>query len=223
MLARPASWPFALTALLSGLAAAEPVPGQAAEKSDSFGAVVAPATLPRGSTAVYGYGGAQEIAAGFRQGLAVFEVEARARFNYFLIAFSAELVLRHTFYRSSAAELAPYLGAGFVYDAGARYFRSGNFEYSGIRALGGLIATYKIAETVRAVGELDVPMDFVLNPAHGYRFFPLAGGGAEVYLGPDITGLLMAQLGVDVLREPLGDPVFYLGYQFRIGLGFRLF
>jgi len=223
MLPRPARWLFTSMALLSGLAAAEPVPREDEEKTDSFGAVVAPAMLPRGATSVYGYGGAQEIAAGFRQGLAVFEVEARARFNYFLVAFSAELLLRHTFYRSSSAELAPYLGAGFVYDAGAGYVRNGNFEYSGVRALGGLIATYKIAETVRAVGELDVPMDFVLNPAHGYRFFPLGGGGAEVQLAPDITALLMAQVGVDVFREPLGEPVFYLGYQFRIGLGFRLF
>src|SRR5262249_22848461 len=110
----------ALTMLLCGLAA-DPASGQSAEKNESFGAVVAPPALPRGATSVYGYGGAQEIAAGFRQGLAVFEVEARARFNYFLLAISGELVLRHAFYLSSATELAPYLGAGFVYDGGARY------------------------------------------------------------------------------------------------------
>lgn len=211
-------------ALPPGAAAAQSASGRVPNQSESFGAVVAPASLPSGASAVYVYAGAQEIAAGSRHGLSLFEVEARARFNYFLLAISAELLLRHTFYRSPTAELAPYLGAGFVFDSGSRYaVKDGNFQYTGIRALGGLIGTYRIAETVRAVGELDIPLDIALNAANGYRFFPLGGGGVEVYLGSGVTGLLMGQLGVDLFREPQGVPVVHLGYQFRVGLGFRLF
>jgi len=210
-------------ALLPPLAAAEPASGQMPDKYESFGAVIAPASLPRGATALYGYAGAQDIAAGFRQGMNFVELEARARLNYFLLTISAELLLRHTFYRSSAAELAPYLGAGFVYDSGSGYIRAGNFQYAGVRAMGGLIATYRLAETVRAVGELDIPLDVTLSVSNGYRFFPLAGGGVEVYLGSDVTGLLMGQFGLDILREPQGVPVVSFGYQLRVGLGFRLF
>ncbi len=224
MLVKPAQWPLALAfVLLPPLAAAEPASGRMPDKYESFGAAIAPASLPRGASAVYGYAGVQDIAAGFRQGMADVELDARARLNYFLLAISAELLLRHTFYQSPAAELAPYLGVGFVYDSGSRYIRAGNFQYAGVRALSGLIATYKLAETVRAVGELDIPLDVALSVSNGYRFFPLAGGGAEVYLGSDVTGLLMGQFGVDVLREPQGVPVVTFGYQLRVGLGFRLF
>lgn len=224
MLRRP-GWGRFVPALVIAplLTAASETRSREADRYESFGAVVAPATLPSGASALYGYAGVQDIAVGFRQGLSSFEFEARARVNYFLLTGSLELLLRHTIYRTPSTAVAPFLGVGGVYDTGSRYLRAGNFQYSGVRALGGVVATYRIAETVRAVGEIDVPLDIALNPSQGYRFSPLAGGGTEIYLGSDVSGLIMAQFGVDSIREPLGVAVVSFGYQVKVGLGFRLF
>ncbi len=203
----------------AGAAAQQPLEG---DKYESFGAVVAPAALPAGTASAYGYAGVQEIGAGYRQGVSALELEARAKFNYFLVAASAEVLLKHALMRGPA-ELAPFFGLGLTYDTGSRYINGANFQYTGARALGGLVATYRLGEIARAIAELDVPLDISLNPSNGTRFAPLAGGGAEVYLGADLTGLIMGQLGVEVLREPQGVPQVSLGYQVRVGLGFRLF
>jgi hypothetical protein len=193
------------------------------DKRQNFGALAAPATLPEGAASAYVYGGAQELAAGYRQGVSSVEVEARAKFNYFLISFAFEVLLKHVIAANESAALAPFLGVGFVHDTGSRYFISDNFKYTGARVLAGAIATYRVSSAVSAIAELDVPLDLSFSPPQVARWTGLAGGGAEIYLGSDFTALLMGQLGVSVAREPLGVPQWSVGYQVRAGFGYRFF
>ncbi|HZI10807.1 MAG TPA: hypothetical protein VE153_10495 [Myxococcus sp.] len=51
--------------------------GASLASEDRLGAVVAPVTLPDGSTSLYGFMGAPELGVGFRQGISGFELEAR--------------------------------------------------------------------------------------------------------------------------------------------------
>lgn len=197
--------------------------GGLADKHTAFGAVLAPATMPSGAAAVYGYAGVQEIGAGYRQGVSSLELEARAKFNYFLLSLALEVLLKHSISRDDAGEVAPFLGVGLVHDTGSHYLRSENFTYTGVRALAGLIGTYRLLDTLSAVGELDVPLDLGFSSPTGLRFNPLAGGGLELYLGGDTTALILGQLGLEVMREPLGVTQVRLGYQIRVGVGFRLF
>jgi hypothetical protein len=219
---RPAILALALVAaLVPSLAGAEG--SSLPDKRETFGGVVAPATLPRASSALYGFVGLPDLGAGYRQGLSDFEIEARAKFNYLQLALALEVLGKYALVRQGELDVAPFLGVGFVGDTGSRYFDTSNFAYLGIRALGGLAATYRLGDTLRLVGQLDVPYDFVLGSEGGLRFTPVAGGGAEIYLGEDISGLLLGQLGVDTMKEPSGVPVTRLGYAVRLGLGFRLF
>ncbi len=195
----------------------------AADKHQVFGAAVAPPTLPEGAASVYGYGGVQELGIGYRQGVSSVELEARAKFNYFLISVAFEVLLKHTVISDGPVALAPFVGVGFVHDTGSRYITSANFHYTGVRALAGLVGAYRLSDVAALVGELDVPLDLSFDPAKGARFAPLAGGGFEVYLGSDVSALLMGQLGLNFVREPLGVPQWGLGYQVRAGFGFRLF
>ena len=194
-----------------------------ADSEEPLGAIVAPASLPQGGSAIYAYGGVPDVAVGYRQGVSVVELEARAKLNYFLLSFAFEVLLKSTVASDNSSALAPYLGVGVVYDSGSHYITSVNFQYTAIRALAGLIYTYRLADLATVIVELDAPLDLTLNPAHGARFTPLVGGGVEVNLSPTVSGLLMGQLGVDYLKEPLGAPQWSLGYQVRAGFGFRLF
>lgn len=193
------------------------------DKRETFGGVVAPATMPRASSSLYGFVGLPDLGAGYRQGLSAFEIEGRAKFNYLQLAIAVEVLGKYALVHSGELDVAPFLGVGFVADTGSRYFDTSNFGYLGIRALGGLAATYRLGDTLRLVGQLDIPYDFVFNSEGGLKFTPVAGGGAEIYLGEDISGLLLGQLGVDVIKEPSGVAVARLGYAVRLGLGFRLF
>ncbi len=223
-LAGAAALPLAI--LLVGSAS----PASAAKKSsdpadndEPLGAIVAPASLPQGASAIYAYGGVPDVALGYRQGVSSVELEARARLNYLLLSFAFEVLLKSTIASDNSSALAPFVGVGIVYDSGSRYITNLNFKYTAIRALAGLIYTWRLGDVASAIGELDAPLDLTLSPAHGIRFTPLAGGGLELYLSPTVTGLLMGQLGVNYLREPLGVPQWSLGYQVRAGFGFRLF
>jgi hypothetical protein len=187
------------------------------------GAVVAPATLPEGAASAYAYGGVQEVGVGYRQGVSSVELEARAKLNYFLLSFAFEALLKRSIVSEGSLAVAPFLGVGIVHDTGSRYLTAPNFQYTGIRALGGAIGTYRLTEVATLVAELDIPLDLSLNPTQGVRFGPLAGGGIEAYLGSDISVLVMGQLGFTFFREPLGVPQWSLGYQLRAGFGFRLF
>ncbi len=51
----------------------------------------------------------------------------------------------------------------------------------------------------------------------------MAGGGAEVYLGEDLSLSAVGELGVEIFKELRGVTQTRLGYGVRLGLGVRLF
>ena len=223
---RPILGAIAFLFFLAGLAphaSAAPKSSDPADSEEPLGAIVAPASLPQGASAIYLYGGVPDVVLGYRQGVSVVEVEARGRFNYILLSYAFEVLLKSTIASDNSSALAPFLGVGIVHDSGSHYITTVNFQYTAIRALAGLIYTYRIGDLATVIAELDAPLDLTLSPANGYRFTPLVGGGFEVNLSPTVSGLLMGQLGVDYLKEPLGVPKWSLGYQVRAGFGFRLF
>jgi hypothetical protein len=188
-----------------------------------MGAVIAPAALPSGASAAYGFLGIQEIGAGYRQGTGGVEFEARATFNYLLLSAGAEVAAKYAAFRSDRIEVAPVLGFGLGLDTGARYFDKANFSYFALRPRIGAVSTFKVTDTLVALATIDVPWAFSVNPTGGTHTRPMAGGGVEVYLGSDMTALVLGQLGVDAIKEPLGVTQVRLGYQLMLGLGFRLF
>ncbi|HLL55518.1 MAG TPA: hypothetical protein VK447_18305 [Myxococcaceae bacterium] len=193
-----------------------------ADRQETFGAVLAPAVLPDGANAFYGFAGVPEVGAGYRQGFSRFELEGRARLDYLRLSLAVEGLGRYPVLSEGPLELAPYAGLGLVGNTGSQHFELENSSFIGLRALGGAVLTYRLMETLRLVGVVDLTFDLPLG-VRGLRFLPLAGGGAELYLGKDITLLALGELGVDVLRPPIGATVTRLGYAFRIGVGFRVF
>ncbi|MBF5042571.1 hypothetical protein FGE12_09180 [Aggregicoccus sp. 17bor-14] len=199
------------------------LPG-AAERQEQFGGAVAPAVLPDGGMSWYGFVGAPELAAGVRSGHSLFELEGRARLDYFRISLALEGLVRARVYERGPLSVAPSLGAGLVLDAGATYLDEDNFDAVFARVTPGLVASYRLSETVYALGLVDLPLDLGLSPGGARRFQALGGGGIEAYLGEDVSLLVAGQLGVDALRErPAEDWTTRLGYTLRLGVGFRLF
>src|SRR5207248_7334633 len=129
---------------------------QLAERQ-TFGAAVAPAVLPRGTAAAYGWVGAPEIAGGYRQGFGSFEVEGRGAFDYLDLSFSGEFLARYDAWHNIDFALAPLIGVALVADTGSRYFDPFNFAHLGIRPRLGVVGTGRLGETVQAVAELDLP------------------------------------------------------------------
>lgn len=179
--------------------------------------------LPAGGTAVYGFLGAQEIGGGYRQGLLGIELEGRVAFNYLLLETSGEILAKKTLLELGDAEVAPFLGIGLLYDSGSRYFDTSNFQHLGVRPRVGVAASYRILETLSAIAQLDVPWDIAVNPAQGWRFGALLGGGAEIFVGGGFSVGLLGQVGLDAIKEPQGVPQARVGYQVKLGLGYRLF
>lgn len=209
---------FALTFLVPAVVLAEP-----ADRHTLLGAVVAPAALPAGASSVYVTLGAPELGVGYRQGLGGVEVELRGTLQYLQLAFAGEALLKVPVYRGADFDLAPMAGLALVWNTGSRYFDTSNFNALGLRPRLGLVSTVRLADTVRGIAELDVPWNFALGPSGGQQFTAVAGGGVEVYLGEELTGLVLGQLGVDAIQEPLGVTRVRPGYQLKIGLGLRLF
>lgn len=189
----------------------------------SFGAFAAPAFLPPGANAVYGFAGVPEVGAGYRQGLDGLEIDARFKFDWVAVAFSLEALGKFPAWTSGNLQLAPVIGVGGVFDTGADYIDRDNFSYLGLRLTPGANLSYRVAETASLVGELAVPIDITLSPRNGSRVRPLIGGGAEFYIGEDLTAGAVAQVGVDVLKQPLGIARTRVGYAFRVGVGYRFF
>lgn len=203
--------------LLAG--AAEPAPGQ----ERPFGAFAAPAALPPGGLAAYGYMGVPEVGAGYRQGVGPLELDAQLKLNYFQLSLAVEGAARLLVYSQGRLQIAPSLAVGAVFDTGSRYIDQYNFGYVGLRLVPGGTVSWRAAETVSAVGELQVPIDLPLTRGGGARYTPMAGGGAELYLGEDVTAGAMADLGVDVVKQPLGVPKTRFAFALRVGLGYRFF
>ncbi len=205
-------------------AARAQVPPELEENPNWFGAFAAPAVLPSGAASTYAYAGAPSVGIGYRQGLAGYlELEGRVELDYLKLSLIPQGYAKLVAFQRDRLQLAPLIGIGAVLNSGATYIDDENFSYFGIRVIPGANLSYRITEIASLIGELRVPIDFTLSPSGGSRVTPLLGGGAEIFLGDDVTAGIVGQLGVDVLKEPLGVPQARLGYSVRIGLGYRLF
>jgi|GEM_PF-859525 len=190
---------------------------------DPLGAVLAPVTLPDGATALYGFVGAPEIGVGFRQGISGFELDARARLQWFQLSAALELAVRRKVLERGALSLAPTLGVGVVFNSGSTYMDDRNFSGVLLRVSPGLVAGWRVADTVSVLGLLDVPVDLGLSNGQSRRIQALGGGGVEVYLGSSLSVLAAGQLGVESFQERAGESHTRLGFGVRLGLGARLF
>ncbi len=208
----------------SPFAARAEVPPELESNPNWFGAFSAPAVLPSGAASAYAYAGAPSVGIGYRQGLGGFlELEGRVELDYFSLSLTPQGYAKFVAFERGRLQLAPLVGVGAVLNSGATYIDEENFAYFGIRVIPGANLSYRIAEIAALVGELRVPIDWSLSPSGGNRVTPLLGGGAELFLGDDVTAGIVGQLGVDVIKEPLGVAQTRLGYSVRIGLGYRLF
>jgi hypothetical protein len=206
------------------LAASAEVPPELEANPNWFGAFSAPAVLPSGAASTYAYAGAPSVGIGYRQGLGGYlELEGRLELDYFALSLTPQGYAKLVAFEHDRLQVAPLVGIGAVLNSGTRYIDDENFTYFGIRVIPGANLSYRIAEIAALVGELRVPVDFSVAPSGGSRVTPLLGGGAEIFLGDDVTAGIVGQLGVDVIKEPLGVPQTRLGYSVRIGLGYRLF
>ena len=218
-MSRASGWAVGLALATGAMAQEEAL----SDKQQTFGASLVPAALPAGAIASYAFFGAPEIGGGYRQGFGVFELEGRARFDWFRIALAAEVVGKVPVYRGSALDVAPSFGFGLVYDTGQRYLAAANFQYFGLRLVAGGVASYKLAETLRAIAAAEIPLDITLNRVGGFRVTPLAGAGVELFLGEDFTAMALGQLGLDAYADPAGSPGGRLGFAVRVALGYRMF
>jgi hypothetical protein len=218
---RPA-WLLALVLTLPAASVAQEGAPPARE-AWSYGAVLAPVMLPEGMTALYGYVGVPEMGLGFRQGIAGFELEGRARLDYFRLAGIFEGGVRRQVLVRGDLSLAPTLSLGLVLNSGSEYLDEDNYPGVLLRLSPGAVAGWRVAETVTLVGLVDLPIDLGLSPSGARRFQALAGGGTEIYLAQDVTLLVAGQLGVESFKAPRVSAVTRLGYQLKLGIGARLF
>ncbi|MFP2913646.1 hypothetical protein ACLESD_53420, partial [Pyxidicoccus sp. 3LFB2] len=164
-----------------------------------------------------------ELGVGFRQGIAGFELEARGRLQWFQLSAALELGARLKVYERGALSLAPSLGVGVVLNSGATYMDDDNFSGVLLRVAPGLVASYRVADTVSLLGLVDLPIDIGLSRDKARRFQALGGGGVELYLGSNLSVLAAGQLGIETFRERVGRGETRLGWSTRLGLGARLF
>ncbi len=209
---------FALSLLVMLPLAAEepPVVGQA------IGAAIAPAALPPGALSLYGLIGAPEVIAGYRQGFSAFELEAQGRFNYLEVSAVAEAGLRFTGLKTARLVLAPTVALGVKLNSGVRAFDVSNFGFLAVRPRVGVAASWLLSDRVQLVGVAEVPWAIAVTVT-GFQVTPTAGAGLEVGLSQALSLAALGQLGVDVIKEPLGVPQVRLAWAFRIGVGYRLF
>jgi hypothetical protein len=160
---------------------------------------------------------------GFRQGIAGFELEGRARLDYFRLAGIFEGGVRRQVLVRGDLSLAPTLSLGLVLNSGSEYLDEDNYPGVLLRLSPGAVAGWRVAETVTLVGLVDLPLDLGLSPSGARRFQALAGGGTEIYLAQDVTLLVAGQLGVESFKAPRVSAVTRLGYQLKLGIGARLF
>jgi hypothetical protein len=186
------------------------------------GGVLAPAFLPGGTNALYGFVGAPELGVGYRQGFGVFEFEARALFNLFEVSTVLEAGGKLGVYSTDKLRLAPTLALGLELNAGARYFDRANFGFVGLRPRLGFVASYAFTETVSGVAQFDLPWAIGLT-AQGFQLTPTVGAGAEFHLGGSWSLLVSAHVGFDATKEPLGVVQYRPAWAGRLGLGYRLF
>lgn len=193
-----------------------------ADPSRATGGYVAPASLPAGSNAVYGFAGAPEVGVGYRQGFGLVEFEARAIFNIFEVSGIADVNVKFAAWQHDRLQLAPLVGLGIEANSGARYFDRFNFGFFGLRPRIGLNASYGFSDLITGVAMLDVPLAIALT-VQGFQLTPLVGAGAEFHLGGGFSIALTAHVGFDATREPLGVTQYRPAWAVRLGVGYRLF
>jgi len=186
-------------------------------------AAQAPAALPDGTTAFFGWVGMPELGAGFRQGIGGWEMGARARVDALRLAAVLEATGRRQLWTHGALALAPELGLGLTLDSGSRYVDDAGFSGVFLRVSPGVVATWRALERLAAVGLVEVPVDVGINPTGFWRVKALGGGGAEVSLGDDLSLLAVGLVGLEAFRTEANGVQARLGYGVRLGLGVRLF
>ena len=206
--------------LISMLLTADPEP--LPEDAKQLGAVVAPASLPKGTLALYALVGAPDVGVGYRQGISGIELEAKALFNVLELSGLVEGGVKVPVFRGERLSLAPGVAVGVKLDSGSKYFDRANFTYFGIRPRVSLNATYTFSDLVEGIAQLEVPLTIPLT-ARGIQFSPTLGAGAEVHVGDKLSVLATAHVGVDFIKEPLGVPQTRAAWAIRLGVGYRLF
>lgn len=210
-----------IAAALALLLAQADVPNLSAS-SRVMGGVAAPASLPAGTNALFGYVGAPEVGVGYRQGFGLVELDARAAFNLFEVSFLGDVGVKVALLERDKLRLALPVGLGVEFDSGARYFDAYNFAFIGLRPRVGLNASYAFSDTIAGFAQLEVPLSIALS-VQGFQLTPLVGAGAEFHLGGGFSLAVSAHVGVDATREPLGVTQVRPAWAARLGVGYRLF
>jgi hypothetical protein len=187
-----------------------------------LGGVMAPAALPAGAMAVYAMLGAPDLGGGFRQGFSLLELEVRLMFNYLLASAALEIGVRVPVYEKGMVQMAPSVAVGFEANSGSRYYDRANFGYLAVRPRVGLITSLRFSDTVSGLVLFDLPWSIPVT-VQGTHVVPTVGAGAEIHLGGNMSGFVMANVGFDAIKEPLGVTQLRPGWAIRLGLGFRLF
>lgn len=208
------------TALLTLMLAADPAN---AVETRVTGGVMAPASLPAGTNALYGFVGAPDVGVGYRQGFGLIELEARGVFNIFEVSVIAEAGLKFGVLQRDKFKLAPVAALGLELNSGARYFDVSNFGFVGLRPRLGVNASYDFTETISGVAQFELPVSIAMTVA-GFQVTPLFGAGAEFHLGSSLSLLVSAHLGFDATKGPVDfDPHYRVAWAGRLGIGYRLF
>ncbi len=187
-----------------------------------LGASVAPAALPPASLALYGQLGAPDVTLGYRQGFSLLEFEARGVFNYLDLSFFADAGVRVPLFRFDRWLVAPGASLGLKWNSGNRYFDRLTFSGWSLRPRATMAASYLLQDTIQLIGTIEVPLALSFD-LRAYQLTPTASGGAEFHLGSRISLSVLATIGADTLREPLGQPQTRLAWGLRLGVGYRLF
>lgn len=206
-----------------GAEPAMPAPPPAVSRDiQALGVAMAPAALPAGSLGFWGTLGAPEVAAGYRQGFSLLEFEAIARFHYLELSGTVEAGVRLAAWKSARAVVAPTFSLGLKLNSGVRAFDPFNFGYVALRPRLGLVASISVSDVVQILATAEVPWAIALNVT-GFQVTPTVGGGVEFQLNQKLSLVGLGQLGVDVIKEPLGVAVPRLAWGVRLGVGYRLF
>jgi hypothetical protein len=188
----------------------------------AMGAIQSPPALPPSATAMYFYLGAPEVAVGYRQGVSRFEFEVKGAFNVFELSGLAEGGFKFRLGNTDRYCLSGGVALGLKGSSGNRYFDAANFAYVALRPRLSATVAALFSPTVVGLATLDIPWAVALNVS-GYHTTPTVGLGAEIHLGQNISFLIAANGGLDVIREPLGQPQARPAWGMKLGIGYRIF
>lgn len=197
-----------------GVSRAVPAPG--------MGGAVAPAALGAGTIALYGQVGAPELAVGFRQGFAPFELEARLSFDLLEVASVLEGGVKVGFMQRGPLQLAAGAMLGVRANSGATYYDLGNFASWALRPAAVGVLSYALSDVVGLVAKVEVPLAISLN-VHGLEFAPTLALGGEFLLGQGVSLLVLGKLGPAFREGPSGLSQTRAAWGLQLGVGYRVF